>query len=240
MAKVTKKLCRVLSYFMTGIFAFSGLVFFLIGVSFLAVYSNTLPSLTGSADQTNIVVDGDEGGSGVPSNTPSPLVDAIGAVPTYVWFPILWGLMIMIIALFGYCGIKYYSRITLALYIILVMIVFIIQLSLALVFVTEHQEDLIGLKTDESEQLKEVMTRSADAVINTFFVVLFIEVLVMSTAACFRMQLTGEEREQSKVSKYADLEADVDAEKEKRMHNFEMQSRAAADRLKKGPAGWFK
>lgn len=144
----------------------------------------------------------------------------------------------MVIAAIGCCGIKYYSRLLLALYVLIVLIIFIIQLTLALVFVTEHQDDIIGLKSDDSEQIKEVMTKSADAVVTMFFIVLFIEALVMFTASCFRSQLTGDELDQVQT-KYDDLEEQKNLDKEKRKMTFEMRARNQAAKMKSGKGGFF-
>ena len=78
-------------------------------------------------------------------------------------FPIFWGITVAFISCIGCCGIKFYSRILLAIYIILVIVVFVIQLTVAIVFVTEHQEDLMGLKSQGTQKLKDLVSQSVRA-----------------------------------------------------------------------------
>jgi hypothetical protein len=77
-----------------------------------------------------------------------------------------------------------------------------------------------------------VYTWQFNAVIGLFFAVLFVEVMVMITAGCFRTQINGDEREKNSVP-FQDLESQAhDADREKRRQKFETQSRRQA--AKKG------
>jgi hypothetical protein len=96
---LTIKCCRHISYFTTGAFAFSGLVIFLLGVTYVGSYVGYTPT-TGTGSSSNSlgpVGDGDVAPppppppppAGAPANTPSPAMAAFDTVPVYLWFPIL-------------------------------------------------------------------------------------------------------------------------------------------------------
>jgi hypothetical protein len=76
----------------TGIFGCSGFVFLLIGITFLALFFNQVPSVAKPSDNVP-TVDGDTPASGAsdwmapdaPATTPKPLLDVAMDVPTYIW-----------------------------------------------------------------------------------------------------------------------------------------------------------
>jgi hypothetical protein len=102
-----------MAYFSTVLFGCSGFVFFLIGVTFLAMFFNQVPSLMRPTDNLPVsdpqtvapspdVSAGEAGGvaqtppptitandwisSDTPQSTPRPLLDIAMDVPTYIWY----------------------------------------------------------------------------------------------------------------------------------------------------------
>lgn len=130
----------------------------------------------------------------------------------------------------------------LGIYLILVLIIFFIQLALALVFTTLYQSDIQYLLEYGGSALKDEINSGAQTVTTVFFIVCALEIVVLISVGCFRQGLTGNEKEEKKEKKFQNLEDDIsnrDAEREKRKNQFEMQSRKMADNLKKKTGGIF-
>jgi hypothetical protein len=72
----------------------------------------------------------------------------------------MWGIMVSFVSCIGCCGIRFYSSIVMAIYLILVILIFVVQLTVAIIFVTEHQEDLMGLKSQDTQRLKDLVSQS--------------------------------------------------------------------------------
>mmetsp|Transcript_34705 Transcript_34705/g.68063 ORF Transcript_34705/g.68063 Transcript_34705/m.68063 type:complete len:247 (-) Transcript_34705:361-1101(-) len=238
--------CRLINYGVTGAFMFSGLVFFFLGVGFVASFTGNGVSLSAAAARANDLtpIEGTPEPDPVlnVSTTPSPLLEFYSEVPVYLWFPIMWGCIVMVVALVGCCGIKMYSRLLLGVYVIMVIIIFFIQLIVGIVFTTMYQADLLLMKQEEDTKYRNDLEEGSSSIVQAFFVVLFLEVGVMVTAACFRNSLTGDEKEDKKVKKAKNLEDGVatrEADREKRKNQFEMQSRRMAEKIKNKGKGLF-
>lgn len=130
----------------------------------------------------------------------------------------------------------------LGIYLILVLIIFFTELALGLVFTTLYQTDILLIEQEGSPILKKELQDSSYAITTSFFVVCFVEFVVLFTVGCFRSGLTGTEKEDKREKKFQNLEDDIanrDAEREKRKMQFEMQSRRMADKLKSKTGGMF-
>mmetsp|Transcript_20616 Transcript_20616/g.51606 ORF Transcript_20616/g.51606 Transcript_20616/m.51606 type:complete len:247 (-) Transcript_20616:226-966(-) len=241
-----KRVCRLINYGVTGTFMFAGLIFFILGISFVASYTGNAPSFQSNADVAGgLVIEGETPAPSARTNA-SQDVEAIynlaSNVPVYLWFPILWGIIVMLVAGVGCCGIKMYSRLVLGIYVVMVVVVFFVQLIVGLVFTTMYQADLLLLKESENERFHDEVEQGSSSIVTSFFVVLFLEVGVMVTAACLRNQLTGDEKEEKKAKKLGKLEDDIvqrEADREKRKNQFEMQSRRMAEKIQKKGKSMF-
>jgi len=237
----------LINYGVTGTFMFAGLLFFFLGISFVASYTGNAPSFESGSDRTGgLVVPGDETPAPGVARNASEEADALyrlaSNVPVYLWFPILWGIIVMIVAGVGCCGIKLYSRLVLGIYIVMVVVVFFVQLIVGLVFTTMYQADLLLLQDTENERFRDSVEQGSNSIVTSFFVVLFLEVGVMVTAGCLRNVLTGDEKEEKKAKKLGKLEDDIvqrEADREKRKNQFEMQSRRMAEKIQNKGKGMF-
>eukprot|EP00286_Rhodomonas_abbreviata_P023668 CAMPEP_0181314140 /NCGR_PEP_ID=MMETSP1101-20121128/14649_1 /TAXON_ID=46948 /ORGANISM="Rhodomonas abbreviata, Strain Caron Lab Isolate" /LENGTH=199 /DNA_ID=CAMNT_0023421193 /DNA_START=266 /DNA_END=865 /DNA_ORIENTATION=+ len=148
-------------------------------------------------------------------------------LPTYVWIPMVLGAVILLTSILGCCGAKHYNRMFLALYVIFVGLIFLFQLVVAAILFADISILSHGLDIEDhrASELSEVFASSASAVSLSFLIVLFVELLVMAAACCFRGQITGDEVE---TSYQKDLESQVEEERERKKLQFEMQSRKVA------------
>mmetsp|Transcript_53763 Transcript_53763/g.125681 ORF Transcript_53763/g.125681 Transcript_53763/m.125681 type:complete len:231 (+) Transcript_53763:150-842(+) len=212
-----KRLCRVVTYFSSFILGLSGLIFFIIGCYFVALFSGALKGLNNDNDaaakNATAVDDG---------------VKDLSHMPFYVWIPILLGAIILLTSLLGCAGAKYYNRLFLALYIIFVTLIFMFQLVVAaMLFADSSVMTGLGVEEKQQSELAQLFNESSQAVAISFLVVLFVEILVILSAYFFRGQITGDELEGKWV--HADLEKQaMETERDRKKLAFEMQSRRVA------------
>mmetsp|Transcript_19306 Transcript_19306/g.63891 ORF Transcript_19306/g.63891 Transcript_19306/m.63891 type:complete len:220 (-) Transcript_19306:3502-4161(-) len=205
---LAKRLCRLTTYLTSAMLGCSGLIFLVIGAYFVNVLSRAI-----STDFSS-------------SSSSSSSVSV--SLPAYVWIPILLGCCLLLGSVLGCCGAKRYNRILLALYIILVIAIFIVQLVVAAILISNSAiiNASLGLSEDDANSLKAILSSSQQAVRTSFIVVSIVEVFVIFSSVIFCRQITGDELE---TKYHMDLDKqEVEVEREKRKMQFEMQARRVA------------
>mmetsp|Transcript_5912 Transcript_5912/g.11964 ORF Transcript_5912/g.11964 Transcript_5912/m.11964 type:complete len:227 (+) Transcript_5912:103-783(+) len=213
--EIGKRLCRVVTYFSSFVLALSGLIFFIIGCYFLAVFSGEISSINSEFLANLTATEDDE----------EPI--DLQHMPPFVWIPVVLGAIILFTSLLGCAGAKYYNRAFLMLYIFFVGIIFLFQLIVAaMLFADSSVMTGLGVEEQQQSELAELFNESSQAVSISFLVVLFVELLVIASACFFRNQISGDELSGQWV--HSDLEKQAEAERDRKKLAFEMQSRRTA------------
>eukprot|EP00960_Hanusia_phi_P024919 733296-Hanusia_phi.AAC.6 len=175
---LAKRLCRLTTYLTSALLGCSGLIFLVIGVYFVSVLSRAI-----STDFSN--------------SSSSSSSSASVSLPTYVWIPILLGCCLLLGSVLGCCGAKRYNRIFLSLYILLVIAIFIVQLVVTAIFISNSAiiNASLGLSDVEAKSLLATLSSSQQVVRTSFIVVSIVEVFVVLSSVVFCQQITGDELE---------------------------------------------
>mmetsp|Transcript_270 Transcript_270/g.496 ORF Transcript_270/g.496 Transcript_270/m.496 type:complete len:235 (+) Transcript_270:517-1221(+) len=223
-----KRLWRVATYLSSLALFISGMAFFIIGVYFVAVFSGAME---------DAVIDPVNNSTGTDNGDMQDI--CIKCMPTYVWIPILLGVIIMVLSVLGCCGAKYFSRLMMGVFILFTSVVIFVQLIFTAILFVDVSLLAQGLGVDEQQatSMRDIFEDSRNAVSTSFLVVLFVEIAAVAAAFFFRNQITGDEME----GKYhLDLDKQgLEGERERRRMQFEMQARQLASGEKSKRFGVF-
>jgi hypothetical protein len=134
------------------------------GAYFVAVFTRELPHNFINSMSNNSSSSGDEGvvqldaGNGTAAPPPSNYEE----MPPYVWAPILLGIFLIVAAVVGLAGAKYYSRLLLLVYVVLVAGMLITQFVLGMLLLLSPSTLAAGLGLAQ-EQVEPAVVVSAPA-----------------------------------------------------------------------------
>jgi len=150
-----KRLWRVATYLSSLALFISGMAFFIIGVYFVAVFSGAME---------DAVIDPVNNSTGTDNGDMQDI--CIKCMPTYVWIPILLGVIIMVLSVLGCCGAKYFSRLMMGVFILFTSVVIFVQLIFTAILFVDVSLLAQGLGVDEQQatSMRDIFEDSRNAV----------------------------------------------------------------------------
>jgi len=236
----TKRVCRLTTYATALALCLGGVTLTIMGAYFVAVFARELPH--NFINPSNSSASGDEavglqldagngtaGAAGASGPPPSNYDD----MPPYVWVPILLGIFLIVAAVVGCAGAKYYSRLLLLVYVVFVAGMLCTQFAMGMVLLLSPSTLAagLGLAQQQRSTLGGLLAESQQAIATAFLVLVAVEAYVICSALCLAREVTGDEllnKSWRKTNRFLALEAERAKTREKRMMEFEMQARNTA------------
>jgi len=140
---------------------------------------------------------------------------------------------LIVAAVVGCAGAKYYSRLLLLVYVVFVAGMLCTQFAMGMVLLLSPSTLAagLGLAQQQRSTLGGLLAESQQAIATAFLVLVAVEAYVICSALCLAREVTGDEllnKSWRKTNRFLALEAERAKTREKRMMEFEMQARNTA------------